>query len=788
MDPRSPTAQHVRLPHLLAPLFGLGLGLTVSCANVPESRREVAPAPPQPGLKRLTIDDLYDAEHKVDFSGRPASVSTWLDDEHWLQSKRDPKTKKTEWLTVEAATGKSTPMDVSHWRKAIAAIPGVTAKQAESLAQPDAERMSKDKQALLVEVAVEDPKSDTVKKDLWIVRDDSDTPVQVTTTPDVAEEEAAFSPDGAHVAFVAGNNLYVGDALHGGATALTTDGGEKVQNGKLDWLYQEEVYGRGTFRSFWWSPDSKTIAFLRLDEARVPIYTLVEDVAQPPRVERELYPRPGEPNPQVKLGLVPIEKPAVRFVDLSAYEKSDPLVVDVSWSPTGKLVYEVQDREQTMLDLRSADADGSNDALMIHETTKAWVDRTESPEWLADDSFLWFSERSGWKHIYRYRARAGGADLLNAVTSGEWEARALHGIDDKHGLVYFSGTKRSAIGSDVCVVGLDGRNLRVLSQEPGTHSASFSPGFVRYVDTWSDLWTPPRASLHAADGSLVRMVDENKVTTMAEYATSRPELLEVKARDGFAMDAMLIKPVDFDPTKRYPVMMFVYAGPHSQTVKNAWSRDGMFQQLLAERGVVVWSCDNRSASGHGAVSTWACYERFGQSELADIEDSLAYLKKEPWVDANRIGITGWSFGGFMTSYALTHSTSFALGVAGGSVTDWRDYDSIYTERFMKVPKDEKHGNKVERDARYESTSVVKAASNLHGKLVLVHGAIDDNVHPQNTTRLAFALQKANKDFDLMLYPQSRHGVTEPGLAKHWRTLLLRAIETYLLKMPEGART
>src|SRR5439155_26663950 len=186
---------------------------------------------------------------------------------------------------------------------------------------------------------------------------------------------------------------------------------------------------------------------------------LVDDVAQPPRVEHELYPRPGEPNPQVKLGLVPIEKPAVSFVDLSAYEKGDPLVVDVSWSPTGKLVYEVQDREQTMLDLRSADADGSNDTLLIHETTKAWVDRTESPSWLDDGSFLWFSERSGWKHIYRYRVgRSGEGELINAVTSGEWEARTLHGIDEKKGVVYFSGTKRSAIESDVCVVGLDGRS------------------------------------------------------------------------------------------------------------------------------------------------------------------------------------------------------------------------------------------------------------------------------------------------------------------------------------------
>jgi dipeptidyl-peptidase-4 len=284
------------------------------------------------------------------------------------------------------------------------------------------------------------------------------------------------------------------------------------------------------------------------------------------------------------------------------------------------------------------------------------------------------------------------------------------------------------------------------------------------------------SSISPGDGTLARVLDANKVETIAEYATSRPELMTVKTRDGFEMEAMLVKPVNFDPSKRYPVMMFVYSGPHAQTVHNAWGGTaGMFHQLLAQRGVVVWSCDNRSSSGKGAVSAWECYQRLGESELADIEDSLAWLKSQPWIDGDRIGITGWSYGGFMSCYALTHSKSFALGVAGGSVTDWRLYDSIYTERLMKVPKNNKSG--------YERTSVIPAAGELHGKLVLAHGQLDDNVHPQNTMLLAYALQKQNADFDLMLYPKSKHGLSDAALKKHWQTTILRAVERYLLAPP-----
>ena len=239
------------------------------------------------------------------------------------------------------------------------------------------------------------------------------------------------------------------------------------------------------------------------------------------------------------------------------------------------------------------------------------------------------------------------------------------------------------------------------------------------------------------------------------------------------MEAMIIKPPDFDASRQYPVYQFTYAGPHAQQVRNMWrGAEGMYHQLLAQKGIIVWICDNRSASGKGAVSAWTAYKRLGPGELADVEDGIAWLKKQPWVDGDRIGLYGWSYGGFLVSYALTHSTSFACGIAGGSVTDWANYDSIYTERFMLTPKNNPEG--------YKSTAVVPAAKNLSGRLFLIHGQIDDNVHPQNTMTLVHALQKARKPFDFMLYPKARHGVTDPDQVFHLRASMLGFLEEHLL--------
>jgi dipeptidyl-peptidase-4 len=745
------------------------LALLPACAGTPagspagspaRSAAEGPAAATGAAAPRLTLDAIYGPEGRVAFGGVPARARTWVDETHWVEREREAD-GPARWVRVDAASGeKSAWLDVAAVERALAAQPGIDAAAAARLAEPDPDRLSEDRASLLV----------TTAGDLWVAQIADGKLVRVTETPEQREEEAKFSPDGARIAFVADNDLWVGDARAGGATRLTLDGSDEVLNGKLDWIYQEEVYGRGTFRAFWWSPDSKHVAFLQLGEQRVPRYTLTDDARHELVVETSPYPRPGEPNPSVRLLVADVASGEIAEVDLSAHAAAEPLVVDVAWSPDGRVIYQVQDREQRWLELIAVGPEGGAGELLVRETTPAWVERSGSPHWLDDGTFLWFSERDGWKHLYRYR----GAELVAQVTRGEWEVRDLHGVDQRAGLVYFSGTERSHVGSDAYAIGLDGRGLRRLTQRAGTHAVSFSTDFARFLDTWSDLATPPQVRLHAAaDGAELRVVEANPTTVHLEHGFVRPELVTVPARDGFQMHGLLIKPPGFDPGRRWPVMMFVYGGPHAPSVRNAWGGSGgMLHQLVAQRGVLVWICDNRSASGKGAVSAWPAYQRLGETELADLLDSLDWLAGQGFVDESRIGISGWSYGGFLTSYALTHSKRFALGVAGGSVTDWRSYDSIYTERYMRTPQANPEG--------YDRTSVVKAAANLSGRLVLVHGAIDDNVHPSNTMQLAYALQRARKPFELMLYPRQRHGVTNPDQARHWRELLLGAIERTLL--------
>jgi dipeptidyl-peptidase-4 len=715
------------------------------------------------GRKLVTFDAVYgEGAAKVDFAAKPASGFVWLDAERYLWPRTDPVTKERAWLAVDAASGATKSLlDLDEAAAALAKIPSMEKGKSLATLLEDPERMNAQRTAVLLDVG----------KDLWHYAFGADAAVRLTSTPE-PEEVFGYSPDGKRVSFVRGNDLYVVDIEPLAERRLTTDGGEKILNGKLDWLYQEEVYGRGKFVAHWWSPDSQSLAFLRLDEHGVPVYTLVDDVKEPIEVETSPYPRAGEKNPLVGLGVARADGSGTTWVDLAGWAESEPLVVDVAWSPRNVLHFSVQDREQTWLELCSVSPAGAP-VKLVRETTPAWVENNGSPRWLADGSFLWFSERDGWKHLYHH-----GADgkLVRQVTQGAFEVQTLHGVDEKAGWIYWSGTERSHVGVDAYRTKLDGTGQQRLTEREGTHVALFSPDFTRFLDTWSDVGTPPQVRLHGADGKELRVVDANPAPQVAEHVFLRPELLEVPTRDGFMMPALLIKPLGFEKGRTYPVFQHTYAGPHAPQVANKWLREMPFFQLLAQRGVAVWVCDNRTASGQGARSAWPCYLKLGESELADIEDGLAWLKKQGWVDAERIGISGWSYGGFMASYALTHSKTFAMGIAGGPVTEWDEYDSIYTERVMRLPKNNPEG--------YARTSVQAAAKDLHGALLLAHGAIDDNVHPGNTLRLAYALQKANKPFELQIYPRARHSLTSPDQNRHWRATMLRFVDRHLLGRAE----
>jgi len=557
--------------------------------------------------------------------------------------------------------------------------------------------------------------------------------------------------------------LYVEDlAMQRRERALTSDGSAKILNGRLDWVYQEEVYGRGNFGAYWWSPDSTTIVFLRIDESPVPEFTVVDHIPYDQKLEVTPYPKAGDPNPIVKLGIVGTMGGDIRWVDSAKYQPKDFLISRVTWTPDSKrVVYQAQNREQTYLDLNFADARDGKTTTAFRETSKAWVEAIDNPTWLKDGTFLWLSERTGWRHIYHF---AADGKLLCPVTDGKWEARSLEGVDEDKGIVFFTATEHSPIAAQGYSIKLDGTGLTRLTSTEGSHRVDVSPANNYFLDYWSDVNTPQQIRLFDASGKLVRVVNENKGDALKEYKLGKTELLQVKTRDGFVMEAMMIKPPDFDPNKKYPVMSFTYSGPHAPQVRNTWGATTyMWHQLLAQKGYIVWICDNRTASGKGVESTWAVYKNFGELELRDLEDGLTWLKSQPYVDGTRIGLWGWSYGGFMTSYALTHSQSFKLGIAGGTVADWRDYDSIYTERYMQTPQNNPDG--------YKKSSPVNAAKNLHGKLLLIHGAIDDNVHMANTMQFVYELQKAGKQFQLMMYPKSRHGVTDPLLVTHMRQMM-----------------
>jgi len=486
-------------------------------------------------------------------------------------------------------------------------------------------------------------------------------------------------------------------------------------------VYEEEIYGRGTTRAYWWSPDSSRVAFLRIDDTPVSSYITLDDINYDPKVETWLYPRAGDPNPAVKLAVVRSSGVGLDWVDLSKYAGADYLIVRVAWTPANQLVYEIQNRTQSWLDLNVAQK------TLFREASQFWINAEDQtpPMWLRDGSFLWLSSRSGFPHVYHYNA---DGSLRRAVTSGKWEVRSLHGVDEQSGWMYFAGTERTAIGEDVYRIRMDGTGLERLSQTAGTHAAEFSPAFTYYIDRSSAIMTPPQARLHRADGREIRVLHSNAVDALGQYKLSTPEFVQVKTRDGFVMEAMMIKPPDFDPRRKYPVYQFTYGGPHTPQVRNSWVLQTMYHELLAQKGIIVWICDNRSASGKGLEATSTVFRHFGDSELRDIEDGLSWLKAQPYVDGSRVGILGWSYGGFMTTYALTHSTSFTMGIAGGTVSDWRNYDTVYTERYLGMPQDNPDG--------YRSSSTRFSAANLHGSLLLIHGAIDDNVHVQTRCSLS----------------------------------------------------
>ena len=498
------------------------------------------------------------------------------------------------------------------------------------------------------------------------------------------------------MAYVRDRNLFVVDLKTKTERTLTNEKNSNVSNGKADWVYFEEIFNRH-WRAYWWSPDSKRIAFLRFDDAPVPRFTVIDQIPLKRTVEVTPYPKAGDPNPLVKLGIVSVGGGPVHWVELANYPQETSLIPFAGWMPDGKTLYfYVQDRAQTWLDLCTVSSDGRV-ARLFRETTNTWVNDPGPATFLKDGSFLLPSERTGWRHIYHFSK--DGKDA-RAVTSGPWEVRSLHRVDEDGGWIYFSGMRDSPIASNLYRVKITGSEPERLTAGPGENHVDVSPKSNLFIDSNSTLTRPTQVRLYRADGSLSRTLDTNPVYSIDEYVHSTPELVQIKAPDGFLLEATVLKPPDFDPKHRYPVWFMTYGGPHAPTVSDSWSRSWAHDQFLVQIGFVVFRCDPRSASGKGACSAWTAYRQFGVQELKDIETAIAWLSAFPYIDASRIGMSGHSYGGFMTAFAMTHSKLFAAGISGAPVTDWHDYDSIYTERYMNTPEQNPDG--------YEKTSVTRS--------------------------------------------------------------------------------
>lgn len=701
--------------------------LSIAAPDLPELAKTDLP---------ITYEAVYEKRPAPDLSGSPVGGLNWREDgEHFLQRK-DGKT----WR-VHAATGR---MELHSEDKVMEAalekIPVLDKRTAERLATSGGRRFTESRDAFFVDH----------ENDLYYCKMDGSIAVRLTSSPE-PEELATFSPDGRFVAFVKEKNLWVVDVQTQTERQLTTTGDGLTECGRAGWVYFEELFGR-SWKAYWWSPDSSRIAFLETDSARVPEYIIVDDNPEPQNVERTRYPRVGEPNPDVRVGIVTVAGGEPRWVDLSAYETGGFIVPGVAWLQGGsRLMVCVQDRFQTWMDVSACGNGAGKPEVLWRETTEAWVEWQGEPRFLKDGSFLWLSERTGWKHVYK-ADKEGKA--LTPVTQGEWEVRSIALVDEENGWLYVTGTADSHIAENLYRVKLDGQGeMERLTLEPGHHSVSMSPKGSYFIDTWSTSATTPRVALRSSDGGLVRMLDTNPVRDLSKYRRGAYELVQIpverEGQDPYVLEGSVLYPPDFDPEKSYPVWFQTYGGPHAPTVRDAWNAL-LWEHVLAHEGFILLRADPYSASGKGAKSAWTTYKRMGVRELEDVKTVIEWLKTRSYVDASRIGMHGHSFGGYLTAYCMTRSNMFAAGISGAPVTDWSLYDTIYTERYMLTPQANPEG--------YKETSVIEHAKNLNGKLLIAHGTMDDNVHMQNAIRLIDALQKAKKQFRVMVMPGYRHGL------------------------------
>ncbi len=576
-----------------------------------------------------------------------------------------------------------------------------------------------------------------------------------------------FSPGGKFIAFVRDNDLVLMNLETGAEKPLTHDGQPHVLNGHFDWVYEEEF---SIIEGWQWSPDGRHIAYWQIDERRVPEFDIALYDSLHLNWNRMRYPKAGDPNSMVKIGVVNVQTGQTIWMDIGTDD--DIYVPRIIWLPgSDKLSIQRLNRLQNQLELLIGDVATGKTEVVFTDTDEKYLEVHDNLIFLkTTPQFLWTSERDGFNHIYLYTL---DGQLVKQLTKGEWDVSEILGVDEKNKLVYFMASEVSPLENHLYAIDLNGKRMRRMTQTPGWHTIEFAPDYKNYLDTYSQINVPPKIALFNSTGELKKVIVENPEEMLDEYRMGKYEFFTFTTSDGVSLNGYLLKPPDFDARKTYPVLMYVYGGPGSQTVQNKWgSNRGLWFQMLAQKGYIVTSVDNRGTGARGAAFKKITYKNMGTWEVHDQIEAARYLGTFPYIDKQRVGIFGWSYGGFMASLCLFKGHDvFKAAIAAAPVTHWKFYDSIYTERHMQTPQLNPSG--------YEQTAPLAFANQLQGNFLLIHGTADDNVHFQNSVALVNELIAHNKQFETMFYPGRYHGIKE--VAKNTQEHIYTLMTNFILE-------
>ncbi len=581
-------------------------------------------------------------------------------------------------------------------------------------------------------------------------------------------QEPTFSPDGKKVVYVMNNNLYLFDIAQNKTKQLTTDGiKNKIINGVADWVYEEEF---SFVRAYEWNSNGTRLAFLRFDESMVPEFSMdMYGKALYPTATTFKYPKAGEANAVVSLYIYDMTSDRTEHIDTGeAY-----YIPRIQWMQhPDRLSFQALNRHQDHLQLFAVNASDLTTSLLLDEKDKAYIDITDNLTFLSDDHFIWTSEQDGFNHLYLH---SPDGRLLQQLTKGEWEVTKFYGYDRKRSKVYYQSTENGSINRDIYSIDISGNGKKRLSGEEGTNHADFSADFSYFIETYSSSTTPPVYTLNdALTGKELNVIRDNAelLNTLGDYELSPKEFSTISV-NGEELNMYMIKPRDFDPSREYPLLMYQYSGPGSQNVSNSWMlSNDYWHQMLASQGVVIVCVDGRGTGFKGRDFKKVTQKELGKYELEDQIAAAEKLSELPYIDEKRTGIWGWSFGGFMaTNSILKGSATFETAIAVAPVTNWRFYDTIYTERYMQTPQENPGG--------YDENSPLNYPELLEGNYLLVHGSGDDNVHVQNTMRMVEALVQANKPFEWAVYPDKSHGISGGNTRTHLYSKMTRFIKDHL---------